>query len=154
MISVFDEWLINDFGEIFVQIFEQCVSGWIGQPPKLCVFSETCGRVVVMEYNGDVYSCDHFVYPEYKQGNIKETRLEELINSAQQIEFGNNKRDKLPEKCLNCDNLFICHGGCPKNRLEEIEKGKKLNYLCEGYRQFFNYIDPYMEEIATRIKKR
>ncbi len=153
LISIFDEWLYNDLGEVFVQIFEQCVAAWAGQQPGLCIFNETCGRAAIMEHNGDVYSCDHFVLPEYKLGNIKQTHISNLVNSPQQQQFGNDKRDKLPEQCLNCDYLFMCHGGCPKNRVEEVEEGKKLNYLCEGYKRFYDYIDPYLDEIVANLRQ-
>ncbi len=154
LISIFDEWLYNDLGDIFVQIFEECVSAWAGFKPGLCIFNETCGQAVIMEHNGDLYACDHFVFPEYKLGNIQETPLKELINSEQQQKFGDDKRDKLPQKCLNCNYLFICHGGCPKNRVKEVNGEEKLNYLCEGYKYFYNYIDPYINEISDKIKQR
>mgnify|MGYP006280898855 CR=1 FL=1 len=154
LIGVFDEWVVNDLGNIFVQIFEQCVSAWAGQGTSLCVFNETCGLAAVMEHNGDVYACDHFVFPEYKLGNIKRDHLSNLVYSEKQRQFGNSKRDDLSQKCRNCDYLFICHGGCIKNRTVETDAGDKINYLCDGYYQFFSYIDPYMQEIADRIKKR
>ena len=126
LIGVFDEWIFDGYGEIYVQIFEQCVSAWYGYEPTLCVFRETCGQAPVLEHNGDLYACDHFVFPEYKLGNIKETPIQELMNSPQQQEFGENKRDQLSSKCRNCDYLFICHGGCLKNRIKETESGKIL----------------------------
>ncbi|MFW5980657.1 MAG: anaerobic sulfatase maturase [Halanaerobiaceae bacterium] len=153
LIGVFDRWLFDGYGEIYVQIFEQCVSAWAGYGTSLCVFNETCGLAAVLEHNGDLYSCDHFVLPEYKLGNIKEKSIAELMSSSQQIQFGEDKRDTLSDKCLNCDYLFICHGGCPKNRVKTLENGKKINFLCEGYKRFFEYIDPYMEEIVKRINQ-
>src|SRR5690554_6717734 len=152
LISVFDEWLKRGYGEVYIQTFEEAVRAWAGYQAGLCVFSETCGRAMVMEHNGDLYSCDHFVYPEYKLGNIRETPILEMVNSKAQREFGLNKLKSLPSECLNCEVNYICHGGCLKNRLYNGQ-GKGLNYLCEGYRLFFNYIDPYMKEIASTIKK-
>lgn len=155
LIGVFDEWVKKDLGKIFIQIFEQAVTAWAGYPPSLCVFSETCGNAPVMEHNGDFYSCDHFVFPENKLGNIEETQLVDMVLSKKQQEFGNNKRDGLPQSCLDCEVYFICHGGCPKNRIIKDSNGEEgRNYLCAGYKQFFRYIEPYMEEIANRIKKR
>ncbi|MFW6035998.1 MAG: SPASM domain-containing protein, partial [Halothermotrichaceae bacterium] len=154
LIAVFDEWIKYDYGKIFAQIFEEVLKVWAGYKASICVFSESCGDAAVIEHNGDFYSCDHFVYPEYKLGNIKETSIEEMINSTQQQEFGNNKYKSLPEECLNCKFKFICRGGCPKNRIVETEKGEKINYLCLDYKMFFSYISPYMEELTTRIKKR
>ncbi|MFW5976464.1 MAG: anaerobic sulfatase maturase [Bacillota bacterium] len=153
LIGVFDKWLFDGYGDIYIQIFEQCVSAWAGYGTSLCVFNETCGRAPVLEHNGDLYACDHFVLPEYKLGNIMNKSLSELMNSSKQIEFGDDKRDTLSKKCRNCDYLFICHGGCPKNRVKSIDD-TKINYLCEGYKRFFEYIDPYMQEIVKRINKR
>ncbi|MEJ6951424.1 anaerobic sulfatase maturase [Natronospora cellulosivora (SeqCode)] len=155
LISIFDQWLKNDYGQINIQIFEEAVRVWAGYKAGLCVFSKTCGNAEVMEHNGDLYSCDHFVFDDYKLGNIKETPLLELVNSNQQKDFGNDKYDSLPEKCLNCEVNFICQGGCPKNRIISTEDGEKgLNYLCFAYQRFFKYIDPYMKEIAWRLQKR
>ncbi|MFW6264928.1 MAG: SPASM domain-containing protein, partial [Bacillota bacterium] len=155
LIAVFDQWVQNDLGKIFVQIFEEAVSAWAGQKPGLCVFSEKCGKAAIMEHNGDVYACDHFVFPEYKLGNLNEISLKDMVQSEKQQKFGQDKLDKLPEVCLKCEVNFICHGGCPKNRIMTTEDGEQgLNYLCAGYKKFFNYIDPYCKEIVSRIKKR
>jgi len=153
LITIFDEWVHYDFGDIFIQNFEECVAVWLGMRTNLCVFSETCGRAPVMEHNGDLYACDHFVFSEYKLGNILETPLNKLIQSLKLKEFGCSKKDDLAEVCKVCDVRFICNGGCPRNRIINMEGGKKLNFLCEGYRQFFRYIDPYMNEIAKGIKQ-
>jgi len=120
---------------------------------NLCVFSENCGRAPVMEHNGDLYACDHFVFPEYKLGNILETPLNELVQSSKLKYFGYSKKNDLAEVCKVCDVRFICNGGCFRNRIVNMEKGKKLNFLCEGYKQFFRYIKPYMNEIIKGIKQ-
>ena len=153
LITIFNEWVHYDFGDIFIQIFEECVAAWLGIRANLCVFSETCGRAPVIEHNGDLYVCDHFVFPEYKLGNILETPLNKLIQSLKLKEFGRSKKDDLAEVCKVCDVRFICNGGCLKNRIINMEKGKKLNFLCEGYKHFFRYINPYINEIAKGIKQ-
>lgn len=155
LISIFDEWIRNDYGKIYIQTFEEAVRIWSGYKASLCVFSKICGNAEVMEHNGDLYSCDHFVFPEYKLGNIKETSLINMVNSKKQIQFGEIKYQSLPQECLNCKVNFICNGGCPKNRIIKTEDGEEgLNYLCSGYKQFFKYIDPYMKEVILRLKKR
>ncbi|MFP4016629.1 MAG: anaerobic sulfatase maturase [Halanaerobiales bacterium] len=155
LISVFDEWIKDGYGRVYIQIFEEAVRVWAGYRAGLCVFSSTCGNAEIMEHNGDVYSCDHFVYPGNLLGNIKEKSLFDMVHSEKQRQFGKDKLDTLPKKCIECEVNFICHGGCPKNRIIETESGEKgLNYLCAGYNLFFNYIDPYMKEIVNRIKKR
>ncbi len=155
LISIFNQWIQNDYGKIYVQIFEEAVRVWAGYNAGLCVFSKTCGDAEVMEHNGDVYSCDHFVYPEYKLGNIKETSLLDLVSLEKQKQFGKDKAETLPQQCLYCEVNFICHGGCPKNRVIKTEDDEEgLNYLCTGYKQFFKYIDPFMKEAVSRIKKR
>lgn len=154
LIKVFNEWL-DDLGDIYVQIFEEVISAWAGFGTNLCIFSKKCGKAAVMEHNGDLYSCDHFVKPGYKLGNINNKNILEMMNSKQQKEFGRAKKEKLNKKCLNCDYLFICNGGCPKNRLLNNEEEKyNLNYLCEGYKLFFNYITPFMEKLAQLVKRR
>lgn len=155
LISIFNQWIQNDYGKIYVQIFEEVVRVWAGYNAGLCVFSKTCGDAEVMEHNGDVYSCDHFVYPEYKLGNIKDTSLLDLVSLEKQKQFGKDKAETLPQQCIDCQVNFICHGGCPKNRVIKTENGEEgLNYLCTGYKQFFKYIDPFMKEAVNRIKKR
>ncbi len=151
LITIFDEWLKKDYGSIFIQVFEEAVRRWAGYGPGLCIFSKTCGKAVVLEHNGDLYSCDHFVYPEHKLGNIKNTSITEMINSIQQHEFGSQKFRSLPGKCLECEVAFICQGGCPKNRIYNTSE-EGLNYLCSGYKMFFKYIDPYMKKIVKGIK--
>lgn len=148
--TIFDEWVRHDIGEIFVQIFEECFAVWLGHRAHLCVFAETCGNALAMEHNGDLYSCDHFVAPEYRLGNITERSMVEMVASAFQRQFGEAKRSALPQYCRECKVRFICNGGCPKDRFIRTPTGEPgLNYLCEGYRYFFNYIDPYMKEMAS-----
>lgn len=153
LIKVFNEW-INDLGDVYVQIFEEAVSAWSGYGANLCVFSKECGKGPVMEYNGDLYSCDHFVEPEYKLGNINDISIVKMMNSNKQHDFGRGKRESLNERCLECDYLFICNGGCPKNRIIDTGDKNKLNYLCEGYELFFAYIDTFMKKLAQLLKKR
>jgi len=153
LIKVFNEWL-DDLGDIYVQIFEEAVSAWSGYGANLCVFSRECGKGPVMEYNGDLYSCDHFVEPEYKLGNINEKSILEMMNSNQQQEFGRAKKENLNRKCLECEYLFFCNGGCPKNRIIDTGDKNKLNYLCEGYKIFFAYLDPFMNRLSQMVKQR
>lgn len=150
LIRVFNRWLTEDYGKVYVQIFEEAVRAWIGMGSGLCVFSQTCGAAPVMEYNGDVYACDHFVFPQYKLGNINETPLYDLVNMPQQRQFGLDKYETLPQTCLDCPILFVCHGGCPKNRISGGDK--PVNYLCQAYKMFFSYTAPYMRIIALGIK--
>jgi len=153
LIRVFNEW-INDLGDTYIQIFEESVSAWAGFGTNLCIFNEECGKAAVMEHNGALYSCDHFVDPEYKLGNIYHDSILEMMNSQKQQNFGKAKKEKLNQKCFDCEYLFICNGGCPKNRILDINDDYKLNYLCEGYKLFFAYIDPFMKRLAQMIKKR
>ena len=153
LIDVFDQWIRRDVGKVFVQIFDQALSAWLGMEPSLCVFKKDCGRALAIEHNGDLFSCDHFVEPDYKLGNILETPLLELANSDRQLEFANAKSKTLPQYCLDCEVRFVCNGECPKNRFVETPSGDPgLNYLCEGYRAFFNHIDPWMKKMATEFK--
>lgn len=152
MNSIFDEWVREDVGQVYVQLFDATLANWVGAAPGLCVFAETCGEAAAMEHNGDLYSCDHFVYPEYFLGNITETPLADLMNSHQQIQFGKDKRDTLPRQCLQCEFRFACHGGCPKSRIALTADGKPgLNWLCEGYKLFFEHVKPYMDFMANEL---
>ena len=146
LIGVFDEWVRRDVGRVFVQIFDVALAAWVGERPGLCVFDETCGNALVLEHNGDLYACDHFVEPQYRLGNILEASLVELVGSEQQKQFGLDKRDALPDVCQACEVRFVCHGGCPKNRLQEV------NYLCAGYKAFFHHIDAAMRFMAAELK--
>jgi len=142
LIDVFEEWVRRDVGHVYVQMFDVALANWYGAPPGLCVHSETCGLALALEHNGDLYSCDHFVEPDYKLGNISETPMIELITSPAQQEFGQAKLDALPQMCLDCDVRFACHGGCPKDRFIHTPDGEPgLNYLCDGYLAYFHHVD-------------
>jgi uncharacterized protein len=153
LVTIFDEWVRNDVAKYYVQIFDATLANYVGETPGLCVFNETCGDALVMEHNGDLFSCDHFVYPEYFLGNIAETPMIDLVKSQQQFDFGIDKRNKLPRYCLTCDVRYACHGECPKHRFLLTPDGKPgLNYLCEGYKLFFKYAEPYMKFMAEELK--
>ncbi len=153
--AIFDEWVRNDVGRTYVQIFDVALEMWLGMPASLCVFRETCGAAMAIEHNGDLYSCDHFVYPENKLGNIMETPLESLVNSGQQAKFGLNKRDTLPRYCRECDVRFACNGECPKHRFIRTPDGEEgLNFLCAGYKLFFHHIDAPMRFMASELRER
>jgi uncharacterized protein len=152
--TIFDEWVHNDVGEVFVQHFDVALANWHGEPAGVCVFSETCGLAVALEHNGDLYSCDHYVEPDYLLGNINETPMVELVGSPQQIEFGLAKRDSLPQFCRTCEVRFACHGGCPKNRFTKTPDGEAgLNYLCAGYKIFFNHVDRPMRMMSDLLRQ-
>jgi uncharacterized protein len=152
--TIFDEWSHHDVGEVFVQHFDTALANWYGEPAGVCVFSETCGAAVTLEHNGDVYSCDHYVEPDYLLGNISETRLGDLVRSERQVQFGRDKRDTLPEFCRSCDVRFACHGGCPKNRFTQTPDGEPgLNYLCAGYKHFFGHINEPMRIMCDLLRQ-
>jgi uncharacterized protein len=152
LIEVFEEWVRRDVGEVYVQPFDVALASWVGEPHGLCVHSETCGLALALEHTGDVYSCDHFVEPRFRLGNIRETHLLELVASQQQRRFGLDKRDTLPRYCVECEVRFACHGGCPKDRFIETPEGEPgLNYLCAGYKAFFRHVDPAMRFMAERL---
>jgi uncharacterized protein len=154
-IRIFDRWVRKDVGKIFVQMFDTALGKWAGSPGGLCVHAETCGDALAIEHNGDVYSCDHFVYPQYKLGNIAKEALLDLVESPRQRKFGTDKRDKLPPYCLECEVRFACNGGCPKDRFLQTPQGDPgLHYLCAGYRDFFNHIDPVMQAMARLLQNR
>ncbi len=153
--AVFDEWLQHDVGSVFVQLFDVALGVWLGQHASLCVFDETCGTALALEHTGDLYSCDHFVEPDYFLGNIQQENMLDMVASPQQAKFGAAKRDALPEYCRRCEVRFMCNGGCPKNRILKTPDGEPgLNYLCEGYRAFFNHIDQPMKMMAMLINLR
>ncbi len=155
LIAIFEEWVRRDVGRIFVQTFDVALESWFGVPQNLCIFAETCGAALAVEHNGDLYACDHFVYPQYRLGNILDQEMIELVNSPQQRRFGLAKRDTLPQYCRSCEVRFACNGGCPKNRFLRTPDGEPgLNYLCAGYRKFFNHIDPYMKFMAEELRHR
>ncbi len=150
--EIFDDWSVRDIGRIFVQLFEVQLAIHCGVPSSLCVFRETCGDAVAMEHNGDVYSCDHFVYPRYKLGNIAETDIAEMVNSTAQRQFGNDKRDTLPRYCRECEVRQVCHGECPKHRFATTPDGEPgLNYLCEAYKRFAYHAAPKMRKMAQLL---
>ena len=151
--AIFDEWVRSDVGRYYVQIFDVMLGLWAGQGSSLCVFSERCGNAVALEHNGDIFSCDHFVYPKYRLGNLMETPLRDMVDSPDQRRFGMRKSDALPACCKNCDMLRLCHGECPKHRFLTSPEGEPgLNYLCAGYRKFFHHIDPYMRIMTNLLK--
>jgi len=151
--SIFDEWIRRDVGKVFVQIFDQALAAWLDLEPSLCVFRKECGRALAIEHNGDLYSCDHFVEPEFRLGNIHELPIVELAQSDQQRAFGKEKLTSLPQYCLDCEVRHACNGECPKNRFINTPYGDPgLNYLCAGYRAFFNHAAPFMVQMATELK--
>jgi serine-type anaerobic sulfatase-maturating enzyme len=152
LIDIFEEWVRRDVGEVYVQMFDVALANWVGEPPALCVHSETCGLALALEHNGDLYCCDHFVEPAYKLGNIAEHHMIELVDSPRQRRFGLDKREKLPRHCLECDVRFACHGGCPKDRFIRTPEGEAgLNYLCAGYKAFFHHIDGPMRIMRSLL---
>ncbi len=152
--TIFDEWVANDVGEVYVQHFDTALANFHGEPGGVCVFSETCGLAVALEHNGDLYSCDHYVEPDYLLGNIAETPMIELVASKKQVKFGLAKRDDLPEFCRSCEVRFACHGGCPKNRFIRTPDGEDgLNYLCAGYKAFFGHIDRPMRLMSQLLRQ-
>ena len=151
--EIFDDWVTRDVGQIFVQVFDVALESWYGAPQSLCVFAPTCGSALALEHNGDLYSCDHFVYPDNRLGNIMQTAMTNLVNSSQQTRFGNAKETGLPSDCRQCDVRFACNGECPKHRFTQTASGEYgLNYLCAGYKHFFHHIDPYMRFMAEELR--
>ena len=154
MCAVFDEWVKRDVGSRFVQLFDITLANWCGVPPPLCAFCDTCGDGLVVEHNGDVYSCDHFVYPEYRLGNIAEKSLVDMYKSEEQQAFGRDKREALPMECKRCNYYFLCKGECPKHRFGYAKNGEPyMNVLCEGYKMFFRHTDPYMRYMKSMLDK-
>jgi uncharacterized protein len=150
--AIFDEWVRRDVGKTFVQLFDVALGNWMGLGSSLCVFAEKCGAALAIEYNGDLYSCDHYVYPRHKLGNVLNDSLGAMVNSPQQIKFGNDKSDSLPKFCRNCEVRFACNGECPKHRFIQSPQGESgLNYLCAAYKKFFNHIDPHMKIMAQLL---
>jgi len=148
--AVFDEWRAHDIGKVRVQIFEEATRTAFGQEHSLCIFRPTCGDIPVVEHNGDFYSCDHYVDEGHRLGNITETPLVELLESPEQRAFGEAKLDSLPRICRGCEVRDMCNGECPKNRFTTSPDGEPgLNYLCEGYRRFFNHCRPFVDEVAA-----
>lgn len=153
LMEIFDEWVKQDVGKYFVQLFDVTLANWVGQNAGLCVHKDYCGDAMVIERNGDVYACDHFVYPEYFRGNIHNKSLKEMYFSADQVMFGQEKKKKLAEKCLNCSVRFACHGDCPKHRFIETNASENpVSYLCEGLQKFFRHVTPAMNFMANELK--
>jgi uncharacterized protein len=150
LIGVFDEWVRSDVGRVFVQIFDNALAAWSGQGASLCVMQPTCGNALVVEKNGDVYSCDHYVYPQHRLGNVKRSPLAAMVDSKQQKGFGMSKAN-LPKACHDCDWRFTCHGGCPKHRIHRVSNHWH-NHLCSGYKLIFSHIDPYMRHMASELR--
>ena len=150
--GLFDEWLRADVGEIFVQLFDATLANWAGVPPGICSLAPVCGHSAVLEHNGDLYSCDHFVFPDYKLGNIRRDTITSMMYGQRQIAFGNAKRLSLPRQCRECGFLFACNGECPKNRFVRDRYGNPgLNYLCSGYHRFFSHAAPYMDYMKAEL---
>ena len=150
--TIFDEWVQNDVGKTYVEIFDCTLANWVGEAPGICAYSRECGHAGVMEADGDVYSCDHFVRPEHHLGNIREKTLVEMLYGPQQQRFSLLKHQALPRQCRECDVEFACHGECPKNRFVNDRYGNPgLNYLCEGYRHFYHHVAPYMDFMAEEL---
>lgn len=151
--AVFDQWLKRDVGKVSVQLFDVLLEIWLGKASSLCIHRKNCGSGVVMEHNGDVYSCDHFVYPEYKLGNAYQDNLVAMVSSVQQQAFGDAKYDELPEQCKRCDYIKACYGGCPKHRFTETASGEpKLNYLCSAYLQIYDHLGPWIHRMAQLVR--
>lgn len=151
--DVFDQWVVGDVGRYYVQMFDASLAQWCGVQPGVCSMGETCGDALVVEHNGDVYSCDHFVYPEYKLGNIAQTPLDEIYRTAKRREFGLNKRNTLPTECLRCKFYFACRGECPKHRFDRGADGSPKNSLCEGLKIYFRHVEPYMKYMRDLLSK-
>ena len=150
--TIFDEWVRNDVGEYFIQLFDATLANWVGEQPGVCSLAKNCGHAGVIEFNGDVYACDHFVFPQYKLGNIYSKSLVEMMYSEKQLQFGRDKSEKLPTQCKECQYLFACNGECPKNRFCKTASGETgLNYLCKGYYQYFDHVAPYMDFMKKEL---
>ena len=150
--AVFDEWVRRDVGSVFVQLFDSTLANWAGVAPGVCTMATRCGHAAVMEFNGDVYSCDHFVFPEYRLGNIRSATLTEMLYSEPQRAFGDMKMKSLTRQCRECQVLFACNGECPKNRFARSRDGEPgQNYLCAGYHRFFSHVAPYMDFMRDEL---
>lgn len=154
MTAVFDAWVRRDVGRVYVQLFDVALAAWVGVSPGLCIFEKTCGNALALEHNGDVYSCDHFVEPNHLLGNLQELPLLEMVTSDRQRAFGQAKVDTLPKYCQSCEVRFVCNGGCPKDRVLNTPDGEPgLNYLCKGYRAFFNHVSLHMQFMVGELRR-
>lgn len=152
MCEIFDSWVLADVGRYFVNLFDAALARWCGVMPGTCAYAETCGGNSVIEHNGDVYPCDHFVYPQYRLGNILENDLRTMMTSQEQVRFGISKRNSLPGRCVRCRYRFACNGECPKHRFNVTESGQTgLNALCDGYFMFYSYVEPYMDKMKELL---
>ena len=155
LVEIFDEWVRHDVGKVFIPTFESALANWMGMPAGICVFNATCGQALALEHNGDLYACDHYVEPKYFLGNIRETHMDDLVVSEQQRKLGQDKLSTLPGYCRECPVRFACHGECPKNRFIQTPDGEPgLNYLCTGYKHFFQHIDLPMRYMANELRHR
>ncbi len=153
LVAIFEEWVRHDVGRTFVQLFDVALENWMGLGSSLCVFAETCGHALALEHNGDVFACDHYVYPQYKLGNVMNRSLGEMVASPEQRAFGQAKRDALPAYCRSCSVRFACNGECPQHRFMKTPEGEAgLNYLCPAYKRFFGHIDPAMRAMAELLR--
>ena len=150
--SIFDEWVRQDVGTIFVTTFDSTLAGYVGAEPGSCIWAETCGHASALDINGDLYACDHYVFPEFKLGNIRQKTITEMMLTDKQFRFGNDKRDRLPEMCRRCNYMKLCRGECPKNRIE-VTEGEQypLNYLCSGLKRYFSHTESYMLFMAAEL---
>ena len=152
--DIFDYWVRHDVGSVFINQFDSTLAMWCGEQPGTCTFAQTCGGNSVIEHNGDLYPCDHFVYEDYRIGNVLETDLRTLMTSEKQIRFGIDKRNGLPKKCVTCRWYFACHGECPQHRFNRTDSGEPgLNALCDGYSMFFSHVAPYMERMKQLLSE-
>lgn len=152
LVGLFDEWIKEDVGKIYIQMFDSTLANWVGEQPGICTLARHCGHAGVMEFNGDVYSCDHYVFPEYKLGNINTDSLASMMYSEKQLKFGTDKYDTLPRQCRECEFLFACNGECPKNRFARTKDGEYgLNYLCAGWKMFYGHVAPYMDFMKKEL---
>lgn len=153
LVTLFDAWVRHDVGQVFVQLFDSTLSTWVGRGPELCIFQETCGRSLALEHNGDIFACDHFVFPEFHVGNILETSLDKLVLDPRQVKFGQDKARTLPAPCLTCEVRPLCHGGCPAHRIAKTGDGEPgLNHLCGAYYRFFTHTAPYMRFMVDELR--
>lgn len=150
--AIFDEWVSKDVGSIYIMNFEWALTSWIGLPNTMCLYTKECNGCGIIEHNGDIYSCDHYMYPQFKLGNIIESHPQTLMNSEKQIEFGKMKTERLSDECKNCEVLFACQGECPRHRFIDQNGNDGANYLCKGYKKFFRHIHPYMKAMVQLIK--
>jgi uncharacterized protein len=152
LVQIFEDWIVRDVGSVFVQLFDVALGNWMGLGSGMCVFAERCGNALALEHNGDVFSCDHYVYPQFQLGNLMNQSLGDMVGSPAQRKFGGDKADTLPKYCRECEVRFACHGECPKHRFIATPDGEPgLNYLCAGYKRFFNHVAPYMTAMKNLI---